>query len=316
MHDVIEKLKSAHSAAVLPHINEDADALGSCFALSEILRGMGIEAVVYVSEIPEKRLDFIGGDYEVYDETKTYNHDLCVCLDCADLKRLGSRKKLFDEIGNTVNIDHHVTNDGYADANYVDGNAAAAGEILYILLREMGAEINAKTARFLFTAICSDTGSFKYGNTSPRTMRIAADLMEYDFDHAEVSRKLFDCRSYNGAMLCAEVTAGIHSYENGRIRVAAVTDETYKKYNLTAKDAPNLVDIPREIEGTEIAVCIKHQNGEIRVNLRSNGDADVAKTALEFGGGGHSRAAGCSMDTDTLEEAERLIVASLRKALI
>lgn len=315
MREVIERIKAAHSAAVLPHVNEDADALGSCFAFAEVLRGMGIEAVVYVSEIPEKRLDFIGGDYVVYEKGKKYKHDLCVCLDCGDIKRLGDRKKLLDETGNSVNIDHHFTNTGFADANYMDGNAAATGEILCMLFREMGISLNSKIARYLYIAICSDTGGFKYSNVSPRTMRLAADLIEYDFDHAEAARRLFDCESYAGAMMCAEVTLGIKSYADGKIKVVTVPDELYKKYNLEVKDAPNMVDIPRRIEGTEIAVCIKPNNGEVRVNLRSNGYADVSKTALKFGGGGHARAAGCNVKTDSLEEAEKLIVESLKEVI-
>lgn len=315
MRDIIDKMKNAHSAAIIPHVNEDADALGSCFAFAGVLKNMGIEATVYVSEDPEKRLDFIGGVYEVYDISKTYKHDLCVCLDCGDLKRIGDRKKLFDEIGNSINIDHHFTNTNFAQANYVDGKAAATGEILYMLFEEMGIELNSKIAEYLYIAICSDTGGFKYSNVSPRTMRIAANLIEYGFDHAEIARLLFDCESYAGAMMSAEVTLGLKSYEDGKINVVTISDELYNKYGLNAKDAPNMVDIPRRIAGTEVAVCIKHQNGEIRVNLRSNGSADVSKVAVKFGGGGHARAAGCSVRASSLEEAENLIVSALKEVL-
>ena len=315
MRDVIEKIKNAMSVAILPHKNEDPDALGSCFAFMKVMKSMGKEARVYVSEVPEKRLAFIGSEYEVYDASKTYSHDLCVCIDCGDLQRIGEREKLFNEIGASVNIDHHYTNTNFADANYVDGNASAAGEILYMLFGEMGVTIDKETAELLYIAICSDTGGFKYSNTTPRTMRICAELMEYGFDHSEVARLLFDRQSFAAARMCAEVTLSIKSYEDGKIKLVTIPDDLYEKYDIAVKDAPNMVDIPRRIEGTEVAVCIKHQDGDIRVNLRSNGDADVSKVAVKFGGGGHVRAAGCSIDAKTLEEAEEKIVAALKEVL-
>lgn len=315
MNKVIEKINNAKSIAVFPHINEDGDALGTCFAFAEVMRRLGKVAVVYVSEIPEKRLEFMGTDYVVYDEEKTYNHDLCACLDCGDLLRIGRRVKLFDEINNSINIDHHATNTNFADANYVVGGASAAAEVLYCVFEEMGIELEKNEAEHLYTAICSDTGSFKYSSTSPKTMRIAASLMEHGFDFSEIEHRLFDCRSYEAALMCAEVTMGMKSYEDGKITVVTVDDAVYEKYGMNVKDAPNLVDIPRCIDGAEIAACIKHQNGTIRVNLRSNGDKDVSKVALEFGGGGHARAAGCNVEAKSLEEAEKLVVDALRKVL-
>lgn len=315
MNKVIEKINNARSVAVLPHINEDGDALGTCFAFAEVMRRLGKTAVVYVSEIPEKRLEFMGADYVVYDENKTYEHDLCACLDCGDLQRIGKRVKLFNEINNSINIDHHATNTKFADANYVCGGVSAAAEVLYCVFEEMGIKLEKSEAEHLYTAICSDTGSFKYSSTSPKTMRIAAELMECGINFPEIEHKLFDCRSYNAELMSAEVTMGMKIYENGKIAVVTVPDELYEKYGIEVKDAPNMVDIPRCIEGVETAVCIKHQNGTIRVNLRSNGYADVSKVALMFGGGGHARAAGCNVEAESLEDAEKIIVDALRKVL-
>ena len=313
MRKVIEKIQNAHSVAIIPHINEDADALGSCFAFASIMRRMGKEAVVYVSEVPEKRIEFIGEDYVIYNPEEVYSHDLCACIDCGDLKRIGDRVKLFNECENTINIDHHFTNTNFAQANYVDAKAAAAGEILCMLFKEMCVEITNDEAASLFGAICSDTGSFKYSNVTPRTMRIAAELLEHDFDHADIARRLFDCESEKSALMRAEVTQAIHSYLGGLIRVVTVGDDIYEKYDIAVKDAPNFVDIPRCIDGTEVAVCIKPQNGQIRVNLRSNNYFDVSETAVKFGGGGHVRAAGCNIDAKNLCEAEKMIVSALEK---
>lgn len=315
MERAIEKIKNAKSVVVLPHINEDPDALCSCFAFAGVLRKMGKEAVCCTSETIEKHLDFIGGEYEVYDTEKSYNHDLVLCLDCGDLERLGERRKLFDDAQITVNIDHHRTNTKFADINYVDGGASATAEILYSLFKQMNVKMDSETARFLYIAICSDTGCFKYSNVSPNTMRTAADLLEFEFDHAEIARLLFDSYALNVIKLKSELMQNIHSYADGKISVVTVDDSIYDKYCVEPKEASNIVDIPRLVAGTEIAVCIKRQNGVIRVSLRSNGGADVSSVSTKFGGGGHSKAAGCSVNARTLEEAEKLVVEECIKAM-
>lgn len=316
MLEVIEKIKAASSVAVFPHINEDPDALGSCFAFLEVLRQMGKEAVCYTNDRVEKHLDFIGGDYEVYDVNKQYaSHDLALCLDCGDIDRLGDRKKLFDQIGNSANIDHHYTNTNFADANYVDGDASATAEILFELFGKMGVTMNKIIARYLYIAICSDTGCFKYSNVSPKTMRCAASLLEFEFNHAEIARLLFDTYAFNVMKLKSELMQNVRSYADGKINVVTADSSLYEKYGVEAKEVPNIVDIPRCVAGTEIAVCIKRQNGDIRVSLRSNGNADVSVAAVALGGGGHAKAAGCSVEAETIEEAEKIIVEECLKAI-
>lgn len=316
MREAIEKIKTASSVAVFPHMNEDPDALCSCFAFAEVLRQMGKNAVCYTNEPVEKHLDFIGGSYEVYDKDKSYSgYDLALCLDCGDIERLGDREKLFHEIGNSVSIDHHCTNTNFADVNFVDGDASATAEMLFDVFNEMRVALNNKIARFLYIAMCSDTGCFKYSNVSPKTMRTAAALLEFEFDHAEIARLLFDTYALNVMKLKSELMQNVHSYADGKINVVTVDSSIYEKYGVEAKEAPNIVDIPRCVAGTEIAVCIKRQNGGIRVSLRSNGDADVAAVAVAFGGGGHAKAAGCSVEAETLEEAEKIIVEECLKTV-
>ena len=146
-------------------------------------------------------------------------------------------------------------------------------------------------------------------------MRTAANLLEYDFDHAEVARLLFDSESLAAAKLKAEITENIKEYADGKIK-AVITDEKIgAKYGMGKEDIPNLVDIPRRIEGTEIAVCIKRTNNGFRLNLRSNGKADVAEVAMKFGGGGHIKAAGATLDFDSTDKAERAVIDACKRAL-
>ena len=314
MKEVIEKIKAAKSVAVLTHISEDPDALGSAFAFCAIMRKLGKSAVCYVSAKPQERHMFIGGDYVIYDKKKTYDHDLCMCLDCGDIKRIGDRIKLFDEIGNTANIDHHKTNTMFADANYAEGETSSTGEILFKVFREMGAEIDDEIARFLYIAICSDTGCFKYSSVTPDTLKIAAELLGYNFDAAEVARLLFDTDSLSVTKFKAELMSNIESYAGGKISLVKMTADMYDKYGIPESEAPNGVEIPRRIEGTEIAVCVKEKNGRIEISMRSNGRADVSEIAENFGGGGHRAAAGCKLTGKTMDEAAKEIIAACEKA--
>ena len=314
MKSVIEKITNAKSVAVLTHISEDPDALGSAFAFCAFLRKLGKTAVCYVSAKPQERHMFIGGDYVIYDKEKTYEHDLCMCLDCGDIKRLGDRIKLFKEIGNTVNIDHHRTNTMFADANYVEGETSSTGEILFKIFREMGVEMDDEIARFLYIAICSDTGCFKYSSVTPDTLRIAADLLGYDFDAAEAARLLFDTDSLSVTKFKAELMSNIESYADGKISLVKMTGDMYDRYGIPEAEAPNGVEVPRRIEGTEIAVCVKEKNGRIEISLRSNGRADVSEIAEHFGGGGHRAAAGCKLTEKTMDEAAKEIIAACERA--
>ena len=315
MQAVIDKIIQAKSVAVFPHVNEDPDALGSCFAFAKMLRKLGKKATVYVSGKVESRLAFIGTDYVMYHDGIQHDHDLCACLDCGDINRIAERKSMFDEIGNSVNIDHHKTNTLFADANYVDGSASATSEILVELFDKIGIAIDDDIAKDLYTAITSDTGGYKYSNVTPKTMRTAADLLEYNFDHAEVTRLLFDSESLAAIKLKAEIMGGIKSYAGGKISLVSADEKIGEKYGISKEDIPNLVEIPRRIEGTEIAVCVKKIDNGFRINLRSNGIADVSSVATKFNGGGHAKAAGATIQANSFDEAEKIVIEACMKAL-
>lgn len=315
MQAVIDKINAAKSIAIITHINEDPDTLGSCFAFAKMMRKIGKEATVYVSGKIEDRLSFMGQDYVTYKAGLKHDHDLCACLDCGDLARIGERKALFEEIGNSINIDHHFTNTLFADANLVDGKASAAAEIITELFREMNLELDNEIAADLYTAICSDTGCFKYSSVTPKTMRIAADLLEYDFDHAEIARLLFDTESLAAMQFKAEVSGTVKSFMGGKISLVTADERDGEKYGINPEDIPNLVEISRRIAGTEIAVCIKKTASGYRINLRSNGDADVAKVATALGGGGHVKAAGGTIQAASMDEAVKTVIAECEKAI-
>lgn len=304
---IINLIQSSETIAVLTHVSEDADALGSAAAFAFAVETMGKKADIYVNEMPEERLSIIKREFIVYGGECDLQYDLCVCLDCGDKKRIGTRSAIFDSAKHTVNIDHHYTNPNYAEENLVIGDASSTAEILYDLLVRMGAEITKQIAECLYIAIVSDTGCFKYGSASPDTLRTAAALMETGFDHAEICRKLFDTEKRNLMRFNGHIMENVHEYFDGRLCIVSAKAEMFEKYGLEEKDTGDMVNIPRSVEGCEIAVSIK-ESKKIKLSFRSNGVYDVAMLAEKFGGGGHKMAAGAAIENVDAEKAEEMIV--------
>lgn len=316
MEEVIKLIRKAEKAAIIPHIKADGDAIGSCLAMRAALKKIGVSAVIYVEEPVEKRLRFLDKDIAVLYDGEPADCDTCIALDCGDLTRVSRRRPILDAAKQVVNIDHHKTNTFFGDANYVEPEASSTGEILFKLFREMGIGIDYEIAKFLYESICSDTGCFAYSNTSPATFRIAAELVEYGIDHAEIARQLFDCEELESELMKAELTSRIHSYYDGRLRLVAISEAETAKYGMKPEDIQDLVNLPRRIRGTEIAAALKQYDGKIRGSLRSNGSADVAAVAQVFGGGGHTKAAGCTIEADNLEAAEKMVVEACGRVLV
>ena len=315
MKDVIKKLEDSTSVAILTHISEDGDCMGSAFAMAAALRKIGKTAAIYVSAKPEEKLSFLGDGYIVYSPEKLKEHDLCLCVDCGDEKRLGDRSEILAKINNSVSIDHHHTNTMYADVNYVEGDASSTGEIIYKLLRKMNIPIDKEIATYLYTAISSDTGSFKFSCVSPDTMRIAAELLEYDIDHAEIARILFDTYTKGEMKFRGYLMSKVESYKDGKISIIAFESDIAEEFDISPEDIPEVVDIPRSIAGVEIAIVLKRTNGEVRANLRSNTDVDVSKIAAEFGGGGHIKAAGFRVKDAELDTVKEKVIEFAKKAI-
>lgn len=309
--NIIKLINNSENVAILTHISEDADALGSAAAFAFAVRNFGKKADIYVSEKPEDRLSVIGESFIVYDGDDG-KYDLCVCLDCGDMARLGERTKIFEAAEHTINIDHHYTNPKYAEENLVVGDASSTGEILYDLLTEMGAEITDDIARCIYIAIVGDTGCFKYSNTSPKTMRTAACLMEKSFDHADICRRLFDTERRGVMRFKGYVMENIHEYFGGRLCIAAADKNVFERCGLEEKETGDMVNIPRAVEGCEIAASIKDV-GKIKLSFRSNGKYDVSGLAEKFGGGGHKMASGAALENGDTAEVEARIVSECKK---
>ena len=312
---MIKAIEKSENIAIMAHINEDGDALGSVFALCRVLENMGKRAVCFLEEEPEKRLGFLNGKYEIYKGEEIPPFDLCFALDCADKSRLGNlRVNIFDNAKNTVCIDHHITNNGYADINIIKPEATSTGEVLFEVLTECGFSLDSYSAMCLYTAIASDSGCFKYSSTTPKTLRIAADLLEFGFDHAEVLRLLFDTEEIGNIRLKGYVMNNIESFCDGKIQMVVTDEEILDRFSVSEKDATDLVNIPRMVSGCEIAAELKKRKGKIRLSLRSH-HIDISDVAKSLGGGGHKFAAGAEVEAETMENAKKIVLDALIKKL-
>lgn len=303
MKKLAEIIEKSQSIVILGHISEDADSVGSSLAMKYALENMGKDADVILSAPLEKRLEFINAEV-LYPADAKGQYDLCICLDCADMERLGERKTIFETAKNTALIDHHITNQGFAELNYIVPDASATGEILYEVFGQIGAEVDKRVAEALFIAIASDTGSFKYSNVSPKTMRIAADLLEKDIDNAYISRMLFDTETEKAMHFKGELMSRVETYYDGRLSLIAVRSEEFENSGVAEKDMGDIVNIPRMVQGAEIAVSVRETKDRIKLSFRSNGKYDVGTLAQNFGGGGHKMASGASAVNMTFDEVK------------
>lgn len=316
MKKIASVLLDAKKIALIIHVNPDSDCVGSAAALALTLRNMGKKADIFCdSDIPN-RLSFLVKDKELFGPLDSV-YDVCLCVDVAENYMMGKYYgSLFKRTGITCCIDHHGTNSGYAEYNYIDPEASAAGEILYFFIKDyLGQPLTFDSAACLYAAIAGDTGSFRYSNTTCRTHRVAGELIGYGIDNAKIMRLMFEQKTAEQLKLNAEVISGLEFFENGKICVATVDEAMLCKYGINFGEADDIASIPRQITGVEVGVYIKVKgDSDCKLSLRSNEYVDVAEIAKNLGGGGHIRAAGVTLNM-TKDDAKRTVLEEIKKVI-
>ncbi len=292
------------------HVQPDGDSIGSSLAMVRALRQQGKEAVmVGVDPIP-RIYHFLPGWDTLFTpwEQVTGEWDLACFLDCGDLQRVGAALPLVKACKRTLNIDHHSTNTGYGEYNYMDFSAAAVGELAYRLLREMELPIDTETALCLYTSLVTDTGGFRYDSTGPSTHRVAAELLELGAKPYEVASAIWENEAPSRLALLARALQTLRLENGGTVALMHVTRAMLADAGAVDEDAEGIVNYARSVSGVEVGILMKEAaDGRIRVNLRSRRIADVGAVALRFGGGGHARAAGCTMFVSMEEAIEQVL---------
>lgn len=306
INNLKKKIVEATSIGVASHIDPDGDNLGSICALKKSLEIFGKEVFLYIDDQIPRSYQFLPGVDESSEIETNRHHDLFFALDCADQERLGKRVgDLFDRAKTKVVIDHHLTNQGYGDLNFIE-IVSSTGELLYEILKQANLPIDEKVATCLYTAISSDTGSFKYDSTSSRTHEIAADLLSHQIDLNEITINLYQRRSLAKTNLLMRAMQNLKILEDGKIALTRISLDDLDKVQAEHSDTDGIVEFIRDIDGVELAIFLKDsKRSGSKISMRSKGDIDASKIAVKFGGGGHKRAAGASFngDLDQCQEA-------------
>lgn len=298
---------------MLGHVHPDADVLGTLLALGQALEARGW-TVVYGGPHPAPQvLRFLPGiDRYAPLAAVAEPLDLAVMTDCPNPDRTeGLLAQARRAGGRIVNIDHHHDNQRYGDINWVEPQAAATGEMVYSLLVALRAPLTRAIATNLFTAIHTDTGSFRYSNVTPETFRIASALVEAGADPAFVSNQLYERRPARALRLLGETLARVQMSADGQVAWLALPAGAAPDAFIEAED---LVNYPRSVDSVRVACLLRERDGGVKVSLRGKGDVDVSRIAARFGGGGHPNAAGCTVP-GPLEQATQTVLAAVRAAL-
>ena len=308
LEETLAALREPEKVIITAHEHPDGDAIGSSLALARYLRRLGKEAAVLIDdEVPPCFKVLPGaGEITAPEEGCRYRADLLVVLD-ASLDRIG---KVAEAVSAPIlNIDHHHTNDGRAESLYLDGERAATAEIVYQLIELAGGGFDREMAQALYTGLATDTGFFRFSNTKPLTMRAAARMLEAGAEPHVISEAL-EQRPYSHVKGLADALQHMELWHGGRAAGAFLSPEAMEGIEAT----DGLIDMLRVIEGVEIAVVMKYKEaGKARVSMRSQG-VDVSRVALQFGGGGHVRAAGCSIEKP-FEEGKAMLQRAIDEAL-
>ncbi len=291
MKQISEKLNGAQRILIFPHINPDWDTVGSAFAMQEYLKSLGKEAIVLFENQPSASLLFLGGEYAVFGDALPKGEYISLAIDCGAESMLGDRLSLFKEGALTLSVDHHGTNTHFAEVNFVDTNASATGEIVASFLSEEGV-ITPSIASFLYAAILTDTGSFRFSNTTPSTMRIAALLMEKGAQSAEISTQIYENQTLTSYRVTARAIHNLKLFHQARTAMIVFSPQDMEELSCSPDDTDNLSGIGRSIEGVEVSISAKPQRDGYKVSMRSKHFVDVSQICKGFGGGGHPRAAG------------------------
>lgn len=299
-------LRNAESILIFPHVSPDGDAIGSCAALCRALRREGKIAWILLDESVPKYLQFMDMEYCTDDKNCIETPDICICVDCSEEQRFSKRVDKFNEGKLKLCIDHHATSGSFGDYYYIDGSQAATAQIIYKLLIEMGVKLDKTLAESIYVGINTDTGSFQYSNTTSETHLIAAELLKVGIDHVNIIVNLYHNISYKRIKLQSAILNKMQLAADGKVAVSYVTNDMLDAESASVEDCEGTVDLLRNIEGVELAAFLKEKDGCIKVSMRAKSYGNVDKIAVKFGGGGHVKAAGCTLYMP-MEEAVAVI---------
>ncbi|HYH02523.1 MAG TPA: bifunctional oligoribonuclease/PAP phosphatase NrnA [Bacillota bacterium] len=285
------------------HVHPDGDAIGSLLAVGLYLKNIGKQVEMVCSEGVPTVYRFLEGSSLIKTSIESdYQPEVLICVDCAEKDRTALPREVWEISGLiVVNLDHHITNTGFGDLSIIDSQAAATGELIFRILQQ-GGTLNAPIATALYTAIATDTGFFRYDSTSAYTLETVSGLVkDYQVKPAKIAEQVHEQKSYNSIRLLGEILSNLQLGLGGKVAWIVLDQTLLNKYPVENEETESYVNYARSIEGVEIGILFKElKPNDFKISWRSTEAVDVSKLAGYFGGGGHARAAGCSI-TGTVE---------------
>ena len=314
---VIDIIRRHQKFLLTTHHNPDADAVSSVLAMASFLKSLGKKVYALNEDACPQWLKFLPGAsiFKKASDLKSVDYEVAIVLDCGDLKRIGGVKKLIQEGKTIINIDHHVTNDKFGDVNVIQTKASSTCEMVFDLLQEAKHPLNKNLAILLYAGIMTDTGSFRYENTSAHSHAVVEELMAFKISAADMYARLYVGIPVGDMKLFTDVIHKAQLLDDNRVYCVSlpkkVVDSFSKSFDLKEK----LFTFLRSMEGIEVVVILTELNSkEVRINLRSQKEFDVASLAQQFDGGGHKKAAGCKI-FGTLSFAQKTICGAIHNKL-
>lgn len=298
MIDLVKECEGAKSIAISGHIRPDGDCVGATMALyrylNKVFEKENVEIEVLLETPPDVFKDLAGVDSIISSKDDDKVYDVFIVADSVP-ERIGFAYPYFERAKKTINIDHHISNEGGScDAEYIVPEASSASELVYDLLK--AEYMDEELAKIVYIGIIHDTGVFQYSNTSPKTLRIAATLLEYGFDFPKLIDETFYEKTYVQNQILGRTLLESIVFMEGQCAVGMISRKMMEFYGVTSKDFDGIVNQLRNTKGVEVAIFMYEKDTlEYKVSLRSCGKVDVSKVAAYFGGGGHVRAAGCEI---------------------
>ncbi|VAX22885.1 FIG146085: 3'-to-5' oligoribonuclease A, Bacillus type [hydrothermal vent metagenome] len=315
----ISFLMDAERFLVLTHINPDGDGLGSAMAMKCLLERLGKKAEIVIDSEPPEMFAF----FTNYEWVRQYGvetdglepFNTVISVDAPTIERLGDAAKLIADDANILCIDHHVSAKNFADVNYIDGTASATAQMVYYLASELNIAITPETAEYLYTGIVIDTGRFRFSNTTPDVLHVAGELVKAGADPDKISRHLYYNNTLETTQALGKLLETIELHFNGKVATAHFTHAYMLGDHWKNVDTEGFVNHALSIRGVEVAMLLREtKTGITRVSLRAKGGFDVNELAKIFGGGGHAKAAGLTIN-EPLEKAKKILLDETERTL-
>lgn len=317
LEEAVAFMQGYSSFLIVSHVNPDGDAVSSSSVVAWILDRLGKQAIIInESELPN-RLDYIYRYEQMlqYNEQLSVNFEAVIAVDCADDKRMGDVTKLWNTNTPILNIDHHATNNEFGTINIVNAEAAATVQILYDIIKHAKLDIDLTCAEALYTGLITDTGGFRYSNTSSDVMKMASDLLALGVSGHQLADLLLEKMTIGKLKLLKLALSRITFSEDEKIGWVYVNKSDLTECGAVPEDIEGIVNYVLNVDGVEVGFLLKEtKTGAYKASLRSAGKVDVASVSQVFGGGGHVRAAGCTVGASLEQNIEQL-VSEIRKAL-